>query len=108
MLNCIITHKSTKKYWKNTINGVVCKTDYEIQSSIKQLFLVCRNKGTIKGTGNREQRIRILTYQKLFIPQYMISDRLKFLFSVFYSPYCAELSSSFAAKYVIAMTNQNI
>ena len=39
----------------------------------------------IKGTGNREQRIRISTYQKLCIPcvlQYIISDRLKFLFSV--------------------------
>jgi len=31
---------------------------------------------------NKEQRIRISIYQKLCIPQYMISDRLKFLFSV--------------------------
>jgi len=36
----------------------------------------------MKGTGNREQKIRISIYQKLCIPQYMISDRLKFLFSV--------------------------
>jgi len=34
---------------------------------------------TIKGQGNREQRIRISIYQKLCIPQYMILDRLKFL-----------------------------
>ena len=40
---------------------------------------------------NREQRIRISTYQKLCIPQYMISDRLKFLFSVLCSFYCEAL-----------------
>jgi len=33
---------------------------------------------------------RISIYQKLCIPQYIISDRLKFLFSVLYSLYCAE------------------
>ena len=31
---------------------------------------------------NREQKIKFSIYQKLCIPQYMISDRLKFLFSV--------------------------
>jgi len=38
----------------------------------------------MKGIENREQRIlrilRISIYQKLCIPQYMISDRLKFFF----------------------------
>jgi len=37
---------------------------------------------TLKGIGNRKQRIRILIYQKLCIVEYTISDRLKFLFSV--------------------------
>jgi len=43
-----------------------------------------KNKGlhTIKGIENREQIMRISTYQKLCIQQYMIFDRLKFLFSV--------------------------
>jgi len=40
---------------------------------------------TIKGIGNREQRIRISIYQKSCIVEYTISDRLKFLFSVLYS-----------------------
>ena len=40
---------------------------------------------TIKGTRNREQRIRISTYQKSCIIEYTVSDRLKFLFSVFRS-----------------------
>ena len=39
---------------------------------------------------NREQRIRISTYQKLCIVEYIISDKLKFLFSVLCSFYCAE------------------
>ena len=45
---------------------------------------------TIKGTGNRKQRIRFSIYQKLYIPQYMISDRLKFLFFVSCFFYCAD------------------
>jgi len=43
------------------------------------LFLGLR---TIKETGNREQRIRISTYQKSCIEEYIVSDRLKFLFFV--------------------------
>ena len=39
-------------------------------------------RGSIKGTGNREQRIRISTYQKSCIAEYTVSDRLKFLFSI--------------------------
>ena len=46
--------------------------------------------GAPHNKGNREQRIRISTYQKLCILQYMISDRLKFLFSVLCSFYCAK------------------
>ena len=34
--------------------------------------------------GNKKQRIRISTYQKLIIPQYMIFGRLKFFFPVPY------------------------
>ena len=37
----------------------------------------------LRSKRNREQRIRISIYQKLCIPQYIISDKLKFLFSVF-------------------------
>ena len=37
---------------------------------------------TIKETGNREQRIRISTYQKSCIVEYTVSGRLKFLFSI--------------------------
>ena len=60
--------------------------------------------GTIKGTENREQKIRISTYQKLCIVEYTVSDRLKLieqaysLFSVPYSFYCAE-SLSIAVDY---------
>ena len=36
----------------------------------------------IKGIENREQRIRISTYQKSCVVEYTVSDRLKFLFSV--------------------------
>ena len=55
-------------------------------------FLLKYLKGlrTIKGTGNREQGIRISTYQKLCIPQYMISDKLKFLFFIPSSFDCAQ------------------
>jgi len=37
----------------------------------------------IKGKENRKQRIRISTYQKSCIVEYTVSDRLKFLFSLF-------------------------
>ena len=42
----------------------------------------CKLLGIAHNKRNREQRIRISTYQKLCILQ---SDRLKFLFSVLYS-----------------------
>jgi len=44
----------------------------------------------LKGIENREQRIRISTYQKSCIVEYTVSDRLKFLFSIPCSFYCAE------------------
>jgi len=54
--------------------------------NIKQTLIYrCRIKlgfRTIKGTGSREQRIRISPYQKSCIEEYTVSDRLKFLFSV--------------------------
>jgi len=59
-------------------------------SSLRFLSICNDKDSTIKGTENGEERIRISTYQKC-IPQYMIFDRLKFLFSVLCSLflYCA-------------------
>jgi len=57
--------------------------------NIKTKFLL-KVLGAPHNKRNKEQRIRISTYQKLYIPQYMISDRLTFLFSVPCSFYCAE------------------
>jgi len=61
----------------------------------KTLSMIWRDFCTLRASHNkrnREQRIRISTYQKLCISQYMISDRLKFLFlfSVLCFFYCAE------------------
>jgi len=52
---------------------------------------------TMKGIGNREQRIRIPIYQKSCIVEYTVSDKLKFLFSVSYSLYL----SLCAAPYIV-------
>ena len=38
--------------------------------------------GTPHNKRNKEQRIRISTYQKSYIVKYTVSDRLKFLFSI--------------------------
>ena len=46
---------------------------------------------TIKGIGNREQRIRISIYQKLCIVKYTVFDRFKFLFSDLCSLLCGTL-----------------
>ena len=57
---------------------------------------------------NREQRIRISIYQKSCIVEYTVSNRLKFLFSVPYSFYCAEpLTSRYVSFSTITLMFPN-
>jgi len=84
----IINQKLEAGNWPITV------VNFQLLTSDLWLMAYCRIANTLKWNApfifcpiqvphnkrKREQRIRILTYQKLYIPQYMISDRLKFLY----------------------------
>ena len=71
--------------------GSLSKAGGEKTNDLFSLFVYDQGLRIIKGTENREQRIRISTYQKSCIVEYTVSDRLKFFFFVPCSFYCAEL-----------------
>ena len=69
---------------------------YNIRKFPNFVFCHARIKrlGASHNKRNREQKIRISTYQKSCIVEYTVSDRLK-SYSLFSVPYCAELLNIF-------------